>query len=130
MKKFYFILFAVLAMAVSCTEPYDDTQIRTDIEDLKERVTALEELCREMNTNISSMQAILTALQNNDYITSVTPITEGGVVIGYTIYFTKGDPITIYHGQDGKDGENGKDGADGKDYKIVFLCKIFFKPEG
>lgn len=56
-----------------------------------------------MNNNISSLQAIVAALQNQDYITGVTPITENGKTIGYTIAFAKGTPITIYHGQDGKD---------------------------
>ena len=121
MRKLLSILPAILlCLMVGCAEPYDDTAIREDIEDLQERVTALEEMCREMNSNISAMQSILTALQNNDYITSVTPVTEGGKTIGYTITFAKGNPITIYHGTDGKDGqdgENGKDGQDGADGK-------------
>ena len=37
---------------------------------------------------------------------------DNGNTIGYTIYFTKSNPVTIYHG---KDGANGADGADGKD---------------
>ena len=119
MRKLLSILPAILlCLMVGCAEPYDDTAIREDIEDLQERVTALEEMCREMNSNISAMQAIVNALQNNDYITSVTPVTEGGKTIGYTITFAKGSPITIYHGTDGKDGqdgENGKDGQDGQD---------------
>lgn len=57
-----------------------------------------------MNTNISSLQTIVNALQNNDYITGVTPTTKDGETIGYTITFTKSQPITIYHGEDGQDG--------------------------
>lgn len=37
--------------------------------------------------------------------------------LGYTIIFTKSQPITIYHGEDGKDGQNGTDGKDGVDGK-------------
>lgn len=68
-----------------------------------------------MNTNITSLQTIIIALQNNDYVTNIAPIKEGSKEIGYTITFSKSGSITIYHGQDGKNGENGKDGADGKD---------------
>ena len=50
---------------------------------------SLQEQCNQMNTNIASLQGIVTALQNNDYITSVSPLTEGGEVVGYTIYFAK-----------------------------------------
>ncbi len=65
------------------------------------RISNLEKLCQQMNTNISSLQTIVTALQNNDYITGVTPITENGATIGYTITFAKAKPITIYNGKDG-----------------------------
>ena len=50
------------------------------------------------------MQTIVTALQNNDYITSVDPLTENGKVVGYTIKFAKSNPIVIYNGKDGADG--------------------------
>ena len=103
-KLFTYLLVLVASSLLACSEPYDDSAIRSDIEDLKERVTKLEEMCNQMNSNISSLQAIVAALQNQDYITNVTPITENGATIGYTITFAKGTPITIYHGQNGKDG--------------------------
>lgn len=59
----------------------------------------------------------MNALQNKDYVTGVTPITTDGETVGYTITFTKSQPITIYHGEDGKDGQNGADGKDGVDGK-------------
>lgn len=66
-----------------------------------------------MNTNISSLQTIVEALQNNDYITSCTPLMDNGVQIGYTITFAKSGSIVIYYGQNGQDGANGSDGKDG-----------------
>ena len=114
-KLFTYLLVLVASSLLACTEPYDDTAIRSDIEELKERVTKLEELCNQMNTNISALQGIVEALQQNDYITNVAPITENGVEIGYTISFTSGKTITIYHGEDGKDGQNGTNGKDGQD---------------
>lgn len=65
---------------------------------------ALQRLCNETNTNLSALQTIVTALQNNDYITSVDPLTENGKVVGYTIKFAKSNPIVIYNGKDGADG--------------------------
>ena len=85
------------------------------IDGLDIRVTKLEELCKEMNTNITSLQTIVSVLQSNDYITGIVEIKKNGEVIGHTITFGKHDPITIYHGQDGKDGQNGADGKDGQD---------------
>ena len=74
-------------------DDYDDTAIRNEITDLANRVAKLEQLCQQMNTNISSLQTIVNALQKNDYITAVTPITQNGKVVGYTIAFAKSGAI-------------------------------------
>ena len=88
MKKLWSMLAILAALfIVSCGDDYDDTAIKNQINDLENRVANLEPLCQQMNTNISSMQTILNALQERDYITSVTPIKEGDAVIGYTINF-------------------------------------------
>ena len=108
MKKLWSMLAILAALfIVSCGDDYDDTAIKNQINDLENRVANLEQLCQQMNTNISSMQTILNALQERDYITSVTPIKEGDAVIGYTINFAINDPITIYHGKNGADGKDG-----------------------
>lgn len=113
MKKILFSIFvAVMAIGfVGCE--YDDSELVGRVDNLEQRVLTLEQLCQQMNTNITAMQAIVNALQTQDAITSVTPITEGSKTIGYTITFAKGEPITIYHGQDGKNGADGEDGKDG-----------------
>ena len=112
-KLFTFLLYAMMIIAVGCTESFDDSKIWDKLNALENRVEALEQLCRQMNTNISSLQTVVNALQNNDYVTNIAPITEDGKVIGYTITFSKSGAVTIYHGKDGKDGANGADGKDG-----------------
>ena len=112
MKKTLSLLMCGLLL-LGCSDKYDDSALRNDLNDLENRLTILEERCKQMNTNISSLQTIVTALQNNDYITSVTPITNDGKIVGYTITFAKNNSITIYNGTDGKDGEDGVDGEDG-----------------
>ena len=69
MKKLFTLtaMFFVLIVS-SCS--YDDTGIWNSINNLEQRVLELEKTCKEINSNISAMQAILTALQNNDYVTS------------------------------------------------------------
>ena len=114
MKKILCFLFAVSILS-GCGDDYDDSALTGRVEDLENRVAKLEELCKQMNTNISSLQALVNALQDNDYISGVTPITKDGETIGYTISFAKSAPITIYHGEDGKDGQDGKPGEDGND---------------
>ena len=106
-----------MLLASGCSDEYDDSALTGRVDDLESRVEKLEELCRQMNTNISSLQTLVTALQNGDYITSVTPVTSGGQTIGYTMTFKHALPITIYHGTNGKDGQDGTDGKDGQDGK-------------
>ena len=125
-KLFSWLTVAIVVLAVGCSESFDDSGIwnklnehSESIKDHEQRISALEELCKQMNTNISALQTLVEALQKNDYITSITPITKDGVEVGYTIAFAKSNPVTIYHGTNGKDGVDGKDGktpVKGTDY--------------
>ena len=111
MKKIHLLLLGLtICLFSACHDKLWDA-----IDDLDVRVARLEELCKEMNTNITSLQTIVDVLQSNDFITSIVEIKKDGKVVGYTITFGKHDPITIYHGQNGKDGQNGANGEDGQD---------------
>lgn len=66
-----------------------------------------------MNGNISALQVLVEAEKNKIGITKVEPLTQNNQAIGYTIYFSEGDPITIYHGKDGENGQDGKPGSSG-----------------
>lgn len=116
MKNLFATLALCLFMLSSCTADLDKLSNRLD--DLEDRVAILEELCAQMNTNVESLQTIIDALQNNDFITSIEPIVEGGDTIGYRITFSESGQITIYHGEDGKDGLDGEDGRDGNTPEI------------
>ena len=107
MKRLFTLCAIVIAVAVSSCSKFDDTEIWDKLNDHESRITALEELCKQMNTNINALQTLVEALEKRDYITNVSPVRKDGEVIGYTISFAESDTITIYHG------ENGQDGADG-----------------
>lgn len=111
-KLQYFLLSLCLVFNIGCSDDYDDSKLWNSVNGLEERVAKLEELCKQMNTNISSLQEIVTALQNSETIKSVSSLSDG---TGYLITFSSGKTITIYHGKNGTDGEDGKDGQNGKD---------------
>ena len=104
MKKFrHYALLLVTAMAVfGCSKDYDDTELKQDISDLQSRVEKLETWCTTVNGQISALQGLVTALEAKDYVTGVSPVTNG-----YTINFSKSESITIYNGKDGAKGADG-----------------------
>ena len=70
MKKIkQLILLTMMCLLTACHGDIWDA-----IDDLDARVARLEELCKEMNTNISSLQTIVSVLQENDVITGIVPI--------------------------------------------------------
>ena len=85
----------------SCSDDYDDSELRNNLENLEDRITALEEWQKSVNMNIQSLQSIVSALENRNFITGVTPLMENGKETGYTITFQSGSPIIIRHGKDG-----------------------------
>ena len=105
MKKFrHYALLLVMVMAVfGCSKDYDDTAIKNDISDLQSRVEKLETWCTAVNSQISALQVLVTALEANDYVTGVSLTSDG-----YTITFSKSETITI---NNGKDGDKGADGV-------------------
>ena len=77
---------------------YDDTKLKDSISDLEARVTKLETLCNQMNSNISALQAVVVALQNKEYIESIKPLPDNQ---GYSFSFSSGRFVTVYNGKDG-----------------------------
>ena len=101
MKKQIFITLFVSILMAGCN---DDRGLFNMMLDNESRIAGLEQLCQEMNTNVSSLQTIVAAQQSGDYITFIAPIVMGSKQIGYTITFAKYGTITIYNGNDGADG--------------------------
>lgn len=108
MKKLLTILCTALMLATSC-ERYEDILDR--LNSLEHRVEELENQCRRLNSNVDALQTVLSAVQQNDYVTEVMKIMEDGAVVGYSITFARAGTITIYHGEDGAQGNTPKIGV-------------------
>ena len=98
-------LLAVLVAGMVTTGCYDDSELRSSINDLK--------------TQLQQLQTLVNTLQNDDAVTGVTPNPDGS----YTINFKKSGSMTIRNGKDGENGKNGENGKDGKDGSIVSVAK-------
>lgn len=100
MRKGILLIFTVLATLIGCGQ-YDDSELKSDISDLKSRMAALEKQCKNMNENLTSLQAIVDAIQKQDGIVSVTDLPDGQ---GYSVKFVSGKVIYLYNGKNGTDG--------------------------
>ena len=102
MKKIVYLFVAISLISCNLNERF---------EVIDQRLNKLESQVAEINdVTIPAIQAIINALQNHVYVSSVESTNDG-----YTIYFTDGTKAHINHGKDGADGDDGKDGIDGND---------------
>lgn len=114
------LLFTLSFLAVLSCSRFDHEDIWEELRDHENRIHQLEAECRKLNSNVEAMQAVLEALEGNDYVTDIVKIMEDGVEVGYSITFAQSGTVTIYHGSNGSDGSTPKIGikkaSDGQYY--------------
>jgi len=96
LSKLFFIALAAV-MITACQ--YDDTKIWEKVNDLSTRVEAIEKAEKQSNSDISALQTLVTNLQKNVTVTSVTKTDDG-----YAIAFSDGTKASLTNGSDGKNG--------------------------
>lgn len=79
MKKLTTLLLALVLVLTGCN---NKDSIWNVMDDIDSRVSRLEALCQEMNTNIEALEALIKAQGDGDYITNITEIRNGSTVIG------------------------------------------------
>ena len=100
--KFWRILsiFSAFAAMTAVTSCYNDADLKQSIDDLDQRVAALEEFRDQVQSEIASLTDIVNKLQSSVTIDNVVEGADGG----YTINFSDGTSVTIKDGEDGIDG--------------------------
>ena len=93
MKKLLPLLMCGLLL-FGCSDKHDDSASRND----ENRVAKLEELCNQMNTNISLLQKIVEAVEDQLSISQVEQMPNG-----YIIHFSDGSTATIKNGMISED---------------------------
>lgn len=97
MKKNLALLLTVIVTLSGCMKK-DLDEIRKEQVTLAARISTLEKWQALVNENISSLQSIINAQSNSDYVTSVTTLADGS---GYVINFMKSGAVTIKNGEQG-----------------------------
>ena len=57
---------------------------------------ALRTRVNQLNTNLAALQTLVSALQQSDYIVSVTPFLENGEQVGWLLNLSKSGPVVLY----------------------------------
>ncbi len=103
------LLLAFFFTLCSCNrEDLDD--IRAAQSEMEARLSALEAWQKTVNTDILHLQTVVSSLEANDYVLSVTALSDGS---GYVINFSKSGAVTIKHGAKGETGDKGDKGDTG-----------------
>lgn len=84
-----FLALAVFTAAASCMK-FDDSEIQSELDDIKSRLTNLEE---KVNTNISNLWDIVNSLDHGVKVTSVTETDDAWI-----IQFSNGKTATLSKG--------------------------------
>lgn len=103
MKKVLSFCCLTALLLAGCCNKYDDSELWGNVNDLKDRIAKLEKTVQTMNSEIGSIQSIVDAVNERDYIVKIEELADKS---GYSITFAKGNTITIKHGKDGNDGDN------------------------
>lgn len=106
MKRILLSICAAASLLLAgCT---DVDELKERVDDLEDRVTYLEELCRDLNANVLTIQAFVNAHENDLYISSVEEVTDG-----FKITFSDGKTYVLKNGEKGNKGEIGPEGPQG-----------------
>ena len=103
-----YIMLAVGALSVACSDEYDDSALKGDVANLAERIAAVEQALQGLNGDLKSYASLLDAMQGASYITSVTE--QDGVV---TVTYNNGSTYTLTSGTKGETGDVGAEGPTG-----------------
>ncbi len=105
MRKLLMLIVPFMFILTGCLErnldDMEDRLMSDRLDKLEKRVKDLEDLCVELNANISSMHSLVMALNSRDFITGVLPLEKGDREIGYSVLFAKHSPVIIYHASSG-----------------------------
>ena len=95
MKRFSILLIAAVLALASCHK-YD-----AEIADLQRQIDQLNTDNSKVNDNVSSWIKIVEAMQKDAEVTGIAPVTESGVVVGYTVTFREegmaDETVTVYN---------------------------------
>lgn len=112
------IILAVISILLIACSKYDDSAIQNELQEIKDRVLKVEQLCKTLNSELSALTIIVNTVNDRDYITNVSELSDKS---GYTITFSKRGAIVIKNGLNGETPMIGVDLDNGVYYWTVTI---------
>ncbi|MBP5259454.1 MAG: hypothetical protein J6Z12_02315 [Paludibacteraceae bacterium] len=104
MKRIHLFLSLTLGLllALASCKKYDDSFLRSEVDDVQKRLENLVQSVNQNESDIQTLQTLIQALQDRNYIVAVEPwhelIDGTSQIIGYNIRFQNDTEILIKHG--------------------------------
>lgn len=108
-KTLYFALLAIAALGWSCSEEYDDAELRGRADDLAGRIDAVGAQLDQLNSDLETYANLVAAMGGSRYITGVSE--SAGTV---TITYDDNSTDVLRPGARGEQGEQGDTGDKGE----------------
>lgn len=101
MKKLMLTCMFVLALSGCERYEYDDTAIWEQLEKIEQLENQADQddlkvLCNQLNANITSLQTVISAQQENDRVTNIISMMDNGLDVGYLITFSENGSVPVY----------------------------------
>ena len=97
MKKFLkgFIALSLGLAMVGCAKEYDDTALKSKVDELSKEVSKLSQDVKDLNSQVVGFKEVIDQWKAGGYVESVQPVKEGDKEVGQTITFLGGKTVTI-----------------------------------
>ena len=101
-RLFHLIVAAVFATALLAgCQKYDDSDLRRQIQELREKLQSLEAWCSNSQSAIDAVAVLQEVVKNMNSVESIDPFIDADGATGYVITFTNKQTIKLYNGKDG-----------------------------
>lgn len=92
MRRNLFVLAVSMILPFSCV---DTASLEAEIDELKTMLENINARCDEINSELSALDGLVSALNSRDYVTSIQPFNKDGKLEGYIISFADSPTVTI-----------------------------------
>ena len=91
---------AAMALFSGC-QKYDDSDLRKQLQELREKLQSLEAWCSNSQSAIDAVAVLQEVVKNMNSVASIDPFIDADGATGYVITFTNKKTIKLYNGKDG-----------------------------